>query len=160
MAGPPDGALRHVAGDLRLELDVSDAESAWNWEDGEDEGSRMVVERDLTGWSHGRRGRGVIKKADFEAARNLFGVSARGVRSGGLGGVGTVGSVPAPSIGGAVQVEPALPLTPRRASPGGGEGRGAGEAEGETDMGGTGSGALCLHPLRWMGGVGATACLL
>ena len=28
LAGPPDGALKRVAGNLGLELDVSDAESA------------------------------------------------------------------------------------------------------------------------------------
>ena len=60
-----------------------------------------------------------------------------GLRRGDLGGVGAVGTVPAPGIGGEVQVVPALPLTPVRASSGGGEGRGAGRVVEDIEMGGT-----------------------
>ena len=65
-------------------------------------------------------------RANFEAARALFGVSVGGMEGRGLGGMGTVGAVPTPGSGGAVQVEPVLPLTPRHTSPCGGEERGAG----------------------------------
>lgn len=71
-------------------------------------------------------GEGVVRKADFGVVRNVFRVSVVGVLGEELGGVGTGGPMPALSIGGAVQVLPALPLTPRRGFPGGGEGRGAG----------------------------------
>ena len=66
--------------------------------------------------------------------------------------MGAVGTVPASGIGGAVQVEPALPLTPRRASPAEGEGRGVEAAERDTDMGGTGSGGVVPTPVRVDGG--------
>ena len=58
----------------------------------------------------------------------------------------------APGNGGVVQVAPALPLTPRRASPIGGEGRGAGAAVVDVDMGGTGS--VGVLPASEKGGSG------
>ena len=147
VAGPPEGARRRVAGDLGLELDVSDPESDSEYEDEGSGGRRMVLEEYLAGWSHGRGSGRVIKKADFGAARVLFGGPARGLQGGGLGGAGAVGSVPAPGIGGAVQTLPALPLTPVHASPGGGEVRSAGKAVAEDiDMGGTGSGVVAPAP--------------
>ena len=61
MAGPPEGALRRVAGDLGLQLDVSDSESDSEYED-EGSGRRRIVlvVEELTGWSHGRGSRRVI----------------------------------------------------------------------------------------------------
>ena len=79
-----------------------------------------------------------MRKVDFSAATDLFGVSGLVGLGGGLGGVGAGGTVLAPGNGGVVQVAPALPLTPRRASPVGGEGRGTGAAVEDVDMGGTG----------------------
>ena len=64
VAGPPRGALRLMAGNLGLELDVSDCESDAGSEVGGGSGGRMVLEGDLTGWSHGRRGKRVVKRAD------------------------------------------------------------------------------------------------
>ena len=146
VAGPPGGALRLVAGNLGLELDVSDCGSDAGSEFGGGGSGRMVLEGDLSGWSHGKGGKRVVRRADFGAARALFGGLA-GLRSGDLGGVGAVGAVPTPGIGGAVQVEPALPLTPVRVSPGGGEGRGAGRVVEDIDMGGTGHGGVAPAPV-------------
>ena len=145
VARPPGGALRLVAGNLGLELDVSDCESDAGPEGGGGSVGRMVLDGDLTGWSHGRGGKRVFKRADFGAARALCGGMA-GLRRGDLGGVGTVGTVPAPGIGGVVRVVPALPLTPVRASPDGGEGRGAGRVVEDIDMGGTGHGGVAPAP--------------
>ena len=92
-----------------------------------------MLRGDLTGWSHGRRGKRVVTKADFGALSNLYGMTEVGVLGEGLGGVGTGGPVPAPGMGVAVQVGRALRLTPRRASPGGGEGRSAGVAVEDVD---------------------------
>ena len=114
-----------MAGNLGLELNVSECGSDAGSEVGEGSGGRVVLEGDLTGWSHGWGGKRVVRRADFGAARALFGGLA-GLRWGDMGGVGAVGTVPAPGIGGGVQVVPALPLTPLRASPGGGEGRALG----------------------------------
>ena len=156
VAGPPEGALRRVAGDLGLELEVSDPGSDSEYEDEGSGGRRMVLEEDLAGWSHGRGGGRVLKKADFGAARVLFGGPARGLRGGGLGGVGAVGSVPAPGIGGAVQVLPALPLTLVRASTNGGGGRGTGRAADDIDIGGTGSRVVAPAPVGVDGGCGCS----
>ena len=79
-------------------------------------------------------------------------MSVAGGLSEGLGGVGTEGLVPAPGIGGAVQVLPALSLTLRRASPGGGEGRGVGVVVEDDNMGGTGHGGVVPAPMRVDGG--------
>ena len=125
VAGPLEGALRRVAGNLRLELDDLDLESDLGSE-GEGEGVGGLELDGLDGgpveWSHDKGARRVVRRADFGVARNLFGVLAGGSRSDSIGGVGTVGAVPTPGFGGAVQVGPVLPLTSRRASPGGGEG--------------------------------------
>ena len=75
----------------------------------------------------------------FSAATNVCGVSVAGVLGDGLGGVGTGGPVPAPGIGRVVQVLPALPQTPRRTSPMGGDGQGAGAVVEDVDMGVTNS---------------------
>ena len=153
VAGLPGGALRLVAGNLGLELDVSDCGSDAGSEVGEGSGGRMVLEGDLTGWSHGRGGKRVVRRADFGAARALFGGLA-GLRRWDMGGEGAVGTVPAPGIGGEVQVVPALPLTPVRASPGGGEGRGAGRVVEDIDMGGTGPVGVAPAPVGVDGGCG------
>ena len=147
MAGPPEGALRRVAVDLGLELDVSELESD-SGSDGEGEGGgRMVLEEELSGWSHGKGGERVVRRADVGAAKALFGVSVVGMQGRGLGGMGTGGAIPTPGIGGAVQVEPAVLLTPQRASPGGGEGRGTGAAVVDIDMGGMGSEGAASTPV-------------
>ena len=99
VAGPPEGALRLVAGNLGLELDVSDCGSDAGSEIGGGGGGRMVLEGDLTGWTHGMGGKKVVRKAHFGVARALFGGLA-GKRGGDTGGVGTVGAVLAPGIGG------------------------------------------------------------
>ena len=157
MAGPPEGALGRVAGNLGLELDESDLESDLG---SEDEGERVGglgldgLDGGLAGWSHGKGARRVAKSADFGVARNLFGVSAGGSRSDGIGGVGTVGAVPTPGLGGAVHVGPALPQTSRRASSGGGEGRGTGTAVEDIDMCGTGSRGVVPAPVGMDSGCG------
>ena len=94
-----------------------------------------------------------MRKVDLSAATDLFGVSALGGFGGGFGGVGAGGTVLAPGNGGVVQVAPALPLTPRRAFPVGGEGLGAGAAVEDLDMGGTG-----LVGFLPASGMGATGC--
>ena len=114
----------------------------------------MVVEGDLTGWSNGRRGRRVIKKANFGAARNLFGVLAGGGAEGRFGGCGYGWGRAGTRDWGAVQVVPALPLTPRHASLGGGEGRGAEAAEWDTDMAGTGPRGVVPAHVGMDGGCG------
>ena len=146
--------MRLVAGNLGLELDVSDYGSDAGSEVGGGGGGRVVLEGDLTGWSHGRRGKRVVKRADFGAARALFGGLA-GLRRGHLEGVGAVGTVLAPGIGGEVQVVPVLPLTPVRASSGGGEGQGAGREVEDIDMGGTGPGGVAPAPVGVDGGCGS-----
>ena len=156
--GPAAGALRRLAGDLGIPLYDFEDDSGSDWDEAwPSRSGRFLDGEDLTGWSHGRRSKRVVRKVDFSAATDLFGVSALGWLRGVLGGVGTGGTVLAPSNGGVVQVAPALPLTPRRASPVGGEGRGAGAAVEDVDMWETGSGGSCLH-LEWVGvDVGATA---
>ena len=96
----------------------------------------------------------MVTKADFGAVGNLFEVSVVVVLGGGLGGVGTGGPVPAPDMGGAVQVGPALPLTPLCTSPGGGEGRGAGVAGEDIVMRGTGILGVAPAPVGVLDGVG------
>lgn len=92
-------------------MDDSDLELDSEYEDEAVAGGGCVLRGDLTGWSHGRRGKKVVTKADFGTVRNLFGVSVVGVLGEGLGSVGTGGPVPALGMGGAVKVGPALPLT-------------------------------------------------
>ena len=138
--GPSAGALRRLAGDLGIPRYDFEDDSGSDWaEAGPSRSGRFLDGEDLTGWGHGRRSKRVVKKVDFSAATDLFGVSALGGLGGGLWGVGAGGTVLTPGNGGVVQVAPALPLTPRRASPVGGEGRGAGAAVEDMDMGRTGS---------------------
>ena len=98
--GPATGALKRLAGDLGVSMDDSDLDLESECEDEAVGGGGSVLRGDLTGWSHGRRGKRVVNKADFGAGRNLFGVSVVGVLSKGLEGVGTGGPVPAPGMGG------------------------------------------------------------
>ena len=151
--GPVAGALRRLAGDLGIPLyDFgNDSGSDWNqaWPS---RAGRFLDREDLTGWGHGRRSKRVVRKVDFSAATDLIGVSALGGLGGGLGGVGAGGTVLAPGNRGAVQVAPALPLTPRRAFPVGGEGRGAVAAVEDVDMGAIGS--VGVVPASGMGGSG------
>ena len=100
VAGLPEGALRCVAGELGLELDVSDLESDLGSEDAGEGVGGLGLNEGLAGWSHDRGARMVTRRADFGVARNQFGVSAGGSRSNGMGGVGTVGAVPMPGLGG------------------------------------------------------------
>ena len=143
-----------MAGDLGLELDVSDLESDLGSEDEGEGVGGLGLDRGLVGWSYDRGARRVARRADFGVARNLFGVSAGGSRSDRIGVVGSVGAMPAAGFGGAVQVEPALPLPSRRASPGGGEGQAAGTAVEDVDMGGTGSGGVVPTPVGVDSGCG------
>ena len=83
-----------------------------------------------------------MRRVDFITAPGLFGVSVGGVLAGGIRGAGTGGPVPAPRIGGAVQVVPVFPQTPRPASPMGGGGRGAGVVAEDIDIGSTTSGGV------------------
>ena len=115
--GPGTGALRRLSGDLAVSMDDSDLELESECEDEAVGGGGLLLRGDLTGWSHGRRGQRVVTKTDFGAVRNLLGVSVVAVLGEGLGGVHTGGPVPAPGMGGAVQVGPAFPLTLRRTSP-------------------------------------------
>ena len=128
-------------------MDDSDPDLESEKEDEAVGGGGSVLRRDLKGWSHCRRGKRVIIKADIGAVRNLFEVSVVRAPGEGLGGIGTGGPVPAPDVGGAVQVGPALPLTPRRASPCSGEGRSAGVAMEDVDMGGTGMRGVAPAPV-------------
>ena len=113
-----------------------------------------MLRGDLTGWSYGRRGKRVATKADFGAVWNSLEVSVVGVLGQGLGGVGTGGPMPASGVGRAVQVGPALPLTPLRTSPGSGEGQGAGVAVEDVDIGGTCLGGVAPAPVGVDGGGG------
>ena len=149
--GPAVGALRRLAGDLGIPLYDFGNDSGSDWDKaGPSQSGRFLDGEDLTGWGHGRRSKRVVKKVDFSAATDLFGVSALGGLGGGLWGVGAGGTVLTPGNGGVVQVAPALPLTPRRASPVGGEGRGTGAAVEDVDMDGTGS--VGVVPASGMGG--------
>ena len=152
--GAAAGALRRLAGDLRVSLDDSDLDLESEHEDKAVGGGGSVLRGDLTGWSYDRRGKRVVTRADFGTVRNLFGVSVVGVLGEGLGGIGPGGPVPAPGMGGAVQVVPLFPLTPRRASPGGSEGWCAGVAVENIDMGGTGLGGVAPAPVGVDGGGG------
>ena len=151
--GPAAGALRRLAGDLGIPLYDFGHDSGSDWDEaGPSRSGRFLDGEDLTGWGHGRRSKRVVRKVDFSAATDLFGVSALWGLGGGLGGVGAGDTVLTPGSGGVVQVAPALPLTPRRASPVGGEGRGAGAAVEDVDMGGTG--LVGVVPASGMGGGG------
>ena len=128
-----------------------DSGSDWD-EAGPSRSARFLDAVDLTGWGHGCRSKRVVRKVDFSAATDLFGVSALWGVGGGLGGVGAGDTVLAPGSGGVVQVAPALPLTPKRASPVGGEGRGARAAVEDVDM--DGMGLVGVVPASGMGGGG------
>ena len=137
--GTAAGALHRLAGDLGIPLYDFEDDSGSDWDEaGPSRSGRLLDGEDLTGWGHGRRSKKVVRKVGFSAAIDLFGVSALGGLGGGLGGVGAGGTVLGPGNGGVVRVAPALPLTSRRASPMGSEGRGAGAAVEDVDMGGTG----------------------
>ena len=119
--------------------------SVSEWDEAKPRGSGQTLWENLIGWGHGRRGNRVVRRVDFSTDSDLFGWSFTELLGGGLRGVGAGGPVPAPGIGGAVQVVPALPQTPRRTSPVGGEGRGAGAAVQDVDMCGMNSWGLFLH---------------
>ena len=149
---PAEGALGRLAGDLGVSMDDSDLDLESECEDEAVGGGGFVLRGDITGWSHGQKGKRVVTKVDFGAVRNLFGVSVVGVLDEGLGGVGTGGPVAAHGMRGAVQVGPALPLTPRRTSPVGGEGQSAVVAVEDVDMVGTGLGGVAPAPAEMDGG--------
>ena len=156
--GPADGALRRLAGDLGVPMDDFELDSEGEeWDEAPPRGAVLESdEADLTRWGHGRRrgGRKVMRKVDFSAAVDLFGAAARRSVGGGLRGAGTGGPVPAPGIEWVGQVEPALPVTPRRASPVGGEGRVAGAAAEDVAMGGTTAGGVAPAPVGASSGCG------
>ena len=137
--GPSASALRRLAGDLKVPLYDFEEHSDSDWDEAGPSRSGRFLDEDLTGRGHGRRRKRVVRKVDFSAASDLFGVSVVGVLGTRLGGVGAGGPVPAPGIGEVVQVVPALPHRPRRASPIGDEGWGAEVAVEDVDMGGPNS---------------------
>ena len=118
-----EGALLRLARYLGVPIDDLGDNSGLEWDEAGPGRSSLVLREDLTGWGQGRVNRQVARRVDFSAAADLFGVSVARVFGGGLGDVGAGEPAPAPGIGGAVQVAPALPLTPRRASPRDGEGQ-------------------------------------
>ena len=120
--GPAAGALRRLAGDLGVPLDDFGYDSGLDWDEAGPSRSGQFLDKDLTRWGHGRGSQRVVRKVDFSAASDLFVVSLTRVLGNGLGDVGAGGPVPAPGNGGVVQVVPALPQTPQRASSIGGEG--------------------------------------
>ena len=139
MIGPAAGALRQLAGDLGVPMYDFGDESGSDWDEAGTSRSCRFLGKDLTGCRHAHGGKRVVRKVDFNAVADLFGVSVPGALGTGLWGVGAGGSVPAPGSGGEVKVVPALHQTPRRASPLGGQGRGARIAAEDVDMGGTNS---------------------
>ena len=115
--GPVAGALRRLAGDLGVLMDDFGDDSVSEWDEAGPSRSGRFLDEDLTGWDHGRGSKRFMRRADFNAASDLFGLSGAGVLGDGLGGVRTGGPVPTCGIGRVAQVVPALPQTPRRASP-------------------------------------------
>ena len=134
--GPAASALRRLVGDLGISLDDFGHDSGSDWDEAGPSRSGRFLDKDLTGWGHGRGSKRVVRRVDFSAASDLFGVSVAGVLGTGLGGVGAGGAVPAPGIGGVVPVVPALPQTPQHASPVGGEGRATEMAVEDMNIGG------------------------
>ena len=140
--GPTTGALRRLAGDLGVPLDDFGDDSGSEWDEAGPSRSGRFLDENDTGWGHGHGSKRVMRRVDFTAAFDLFGVSVTEVLGTGMGGVGTGGPLPAPGNGRVVQVVPALPQTPRCASPVGGEGWGTGAAVEDMDMGGTNCGGV------------------
>ena len=84
--GPAAGALRRLAGDLGIPLYDFGDDSGSDWDEaGPSRSGRFLEGEDLTGWGHGRRSKRVVRKVDFSAVTDLFGVSALGGVGGGLG---------------------------------------------------------------------------
>ena len=78
--GPPAGALRRWAWDLGIPLYDFGDDSGSDWDEaGPCRSGWFLDGEDLTGWGHGRRSKRVVRKVDFSAATDLFGVSALGV---------------------------------------------------------------------------------
>ena len=140
--GLATGALCRLAGDLGVPMDHFGDNSGSDGDEAGPSGSGRFLVEDLTEWGQGRRGERVVRRVDFSAGSDLFGVSVTGVLGIALQSVGKEGPVPAPGICGAVRAVPALPQMPRSASPLGGEGRGTEVAGEDVDMGGMNVGGV------------------
>ena len=83
--GHAAGALRHLAGDLWVPMDDLKDNSGLEWEKARLSRAGWFLDEDHTGWGHGRGSKRVVRRADFSASSNLFGVSGTGVLWDGLG---------------------------------------------------------------------------
>ena len=66
-------------------------DSGSDWDEVGSSRSGRFLDKDLTRWGHGRRSKRVVKRVNFSAASDLFGVSVTRVLGNELGGVGTGG---------------------------------------------------------------------
>ena len=77
--GPAVGALSRLAGDLGISLYDFGDYSGSDWDEaGPSRSGRFLDREDLTEWGHGRKSKRIVRKVDFSAATDLFGMSALG----------------------------------------------------------------------------------